>query len=60
MSQPRIPKGDRSWLDISEEQREALLEEAEKYLAELVSKVGQPSAKHIARAKGLLDKINGA
>ncbi len=51
---------DRSWMEISEEEREALLEETDRYLAELVSKVGEPSAKHIARADALWNKINGA
>ena len=51
---------DRSWMEISEEKREALLEETDRYLAELASKVGEPSAKHIARANALLDKLNGS
>lgn len=51
---------DRSWMEISEEDREALLEELDVYLAELASKVGEPSAKHIARAEALMNKINGA
>ena len=54
------PSDDRSWMDISEEEREALLEELDVYLAELASKVGEPSAKHIARAEALMNKINGA
>jgi len=32
--------GDRSWLDISEDQRKALLQETEIYLAELTNKKG--------------------
>ena len=51
---------DRSWMEISEEKRKALLEETDRYLAELVSKVGEPSAKHISRANALLDKLNGS
>ena len=51
---------DRSWMEISEEKRQALLEELDIYLAELASKVGEPSAKHIARADALWEKINGA
>ena len=48
------------WLQISEEEREALLKETDIYLAELAEKVGEPSAKHIARAQVLLDQLNGA
>ncbi len=48
------------WLEISEEEREELLKETDIYLAELAEKVGEPSAKHIARAEVLLDQPNGA
>ena len=54
------PSADRSWMDISEEKRTALLEELDVYLAELAAKVGEPSAKHIARAEALMKEINGA
>ena len=54
------PSDDRSWMDISEERRKALLEELDVYLAELAAKVGEPSAKHIARAEALMKEINGA
>ena len=51
---------DWTWLEISEEEREELLKETDIYLAELAEKVGEPSAKHIARAEVLLDQPNGA
>ena len=51
---------DWTWLEISEAEREELLKETDIYLAKLAEKVGEPSAKHIARAEVLLDQLNGA
>ena len=48
---------DRSWMDIPEEERERLLQETDDYLAKLTNKVGQPSAKHVARAKRLVESL---
>ena len=49
-----------AWLEISEEEREALLRETDIYLAERAQKLGEPSAEHIANAKALVDRLNGA
>ena len=51
---------DWTWLEISEEEREALLKETDIYLAELAEEVGEPSAEHIANAQALVDRLNGA
>ena len=51
---------DWTWLEISEEEREALLRETDIYLAERATKVGEPSAEHIANAQALVDRLNGA
>lgn len=51
---------DWAWLEISEEEREALLKETDIYLAELAEKFGEPSAEHIANAQALVDRLNGA
>ena len=51
---------DWAWLEISDEEREALLKETDIYLAELAKKVGEPSAEHIANAQALVDRLNGA
>lgn len=50
---------DRTWMEISAERREELLKEADIYLAELEKRVGEPSPRHIARAKALVNNING-
>ena len=44
-------------MDIPEDERERLLQETDDYLAELAKKVGQPSAKHVERAKRLLESL---
>lgn len=49
---------DRTWMDIPEDERERLLQETDDYLAELTKKVGQPSAKHVERAKRLLESLH--
>ena len=49
-----------AWLEISEEEHEALLRETDIYLAELAEKLGEPSAEHIANAQALVDRLNGA
>lgn len=51
---------DQRWMEISDERREELLKEADIYLAELAEKVGEPSPKHIARAKALVKNINAS
>ena len=62
---PRLDEVDSSqddwaWLEISEEEREALLRETDIYLAERAEKFGEPSAEHIANAQALVDRLNGA
>ena len=51
---------DWAWLEISEEEREALLRETDIYLAERAKELGEPSAEHIANAQALVDRLNGA
>ena len=51
---------DWAWLEISEEEREALLRETDIYLAERAEKLGEPSAEHFADAQALVDRLNGA
>lgn len=51
---------DWAWLEISEEERDALLKETDIYLAELAERFGEPSAEHIANAQALVDRLNGA
>lgn len=51
---------DWTWLEISEEEREALLKETDIYLAERAEKLGEPSAEHFANAQALVDRLNGA
>lgn len=51
---------DWAWLEISEEEREALLRETDIYLAERAEKLGEPSAEHFANAQALVDRLNGA
>lgn len=41
----------------AELRRQALLEETDRYLAELIEEVGEPSAEAIARAEALLRRI---
>ena len=48
---------DRSWMEIPDEERQRLLQEADDYLEELIEKVGQPSAKHVAHAKRLVESL---
>ena len=48
---------DPTWMDIPEEERQRLLQETDDYLAELTEKVGQPSAKHVERAKRLVESL---
>ena len=47
-------------LEISDEEREALLKETDIYLAERAKRLGEPSAEHIANAQALVDRLNGA
>ncbi len=51
---------DWTWLEISEEERDALLKETDIYLAERAKQLGEPSAEHIADAQALVDRLNGA
>ena len=51
---------DWTWLEISEEEREALLKETDIYLAERAEKLGEPSAEHFADAQALVDRLDGA
>ena len=51
---------DWAWLEISDEEREALLKETDIYLAELAERFGEPSAEHFANAQALVDRLNGA
>lgn len=51
---------DWTWLEISEEEREALLKETDIYLAERAEKLGEPSTEHFANAQALVDRLNGA
>ena len=44
-------------MDIPGDERERLLQETGDYLAELTKKVGQPSAKHVERAKRLVESL---
>lgn len=48
---------DRTWMDIPEDERERLLQETDDYLADLTEKVGRPSAKHVERAKRLVESL---
>lgn len=51
---------DWAWLEISEEERKALLRETDLYLAERAEKHGEPSAEHMAIAQALVDRLKGA
>ena len=51
---------EKHWLEIPEEERQALLAETETYLAELHAEVGEPSEKHKRRARALVDGIKQA
>ena len=44
-------------MDIPDRERERLLQETDDYLAELAEKVGQPAAKHVERAKRLVESL---
>jgi len=43
----------------AELRREALLEETDRYVAELIAEVGEPTAESVARAEELSQRIRG-
>lgn len=44
-------------MDLPHNEEERLLQEADLYLVELASRVGEPSAKHLAQAKAIVQSI---
>ena len=50
----------RAWMEISDAKRQALMREADLYLAELIEEFGEPSPKHVARAKAFVESLRNA
>ena len=56
-SPSRTDTEEEHWLAIPDEERQALLAEAEKYLAHLRTEVGEPTKKHRQRSAALVESI---
>lgn len=50
----------RAWMEVSDPKRQALMKEADLYLAELIEEFGAPSPEQVASAKAFVESIRNA